>query len=214
MTQASSARNEKRLGKKKPQHQTHSFAQMMSAAQLKALEPYIQQLVAEQFRQATQGIYQFVMNERQMMTTRQLAFETLLSENTDWFTNEKLGLAIVKVEDDALGLKSVDDGAASGDKIRLEFQAMGHAQTEYSAVNKLTINDLQAKGPNGTVQTHEALETALLGMKVGETKEFLVPEPVEEGKEPEHTKVKVTVKRISRAPVPEVTAKNEGGKSE
>lgn len=215
MTQGSAARNDKRLGKKKTQHQTHSFAQMMSQAQLKALEPYIQQLVANQFRQATQGIYQFIMNERQMMTTRQLAFETLLKENTEWFTEEKLGLAIVNVEDDALGLKSVDEPAAPGDKVRIEFQAMPHTQTEFTPPNKLAINDLQGKGPSGGVQTHEALEAAIVGMKVGETKEFLVPEAVEEGKEPEHTKVRVTVKRISRAPTPvEAPKADEGAKSE
>ncbi len=171
----------------------------MSQAQLNALKPYVQALVAEQFQQATQGIYQFVMNERSQMQTRQLAFERLLKANTTWFTEEVLALAVADVEDEALGLKTTDDAAKEGDKVRVELQVMAHNKTEWTPGNKLAIHELNVKGPNGSVQTHEALENAVIGMKVGETKEFLVPEPVEEGKEPEHTRVKVEVKRISRA---------------
>lgn len=178
---------------------TQSFAQLMSDAQLNALKPYVQNLVAEQFQAATRGIYQFIMNERSMMMTRQLAFERLLKAHTDWFSEDLLGTTIADVEDEALGLVSVSTPVESGDKVRIEFQAQPTDQTEYGEVHKVIIKNVLTKGPNDTFQTHEALETGLVGLNLNDTREFMVPEPVDEGKDPEYTRIKVTVKRISRA---------------
>lgn len=204
MSQASSARIEKRLGKKTTAPRpTQSFSQMMSQAQLNALKPFIQGLVAEQFQQATQGIYQFVMNERSSMMTRQLAFERLLKDNCPWFTEDALAMTVALVEDEALGLVQVTDEAKEGDKIRLDFQAMESTMKEYGKLNKLAIHSLNTKGPNGNVQTHETMEQTIVGMKLDEAREFLIPETVEEGKEPEHTRIRVVLKRISRKPAEE-----------
>jgi hypothetical protein len=212
MTQASVTRLDKKLGnKKKPQHASQSFAQMVSGAQLKALQPYIQQQVALAAQQMVGSIYQTMMSERAMMQTRQLAFERLLTKNTTWFNDEVLAMAVADVEDESAGMVSTEGPIAEGDKVRLEFAAQPSDAKEFSPMSKLAVHAVGRKNQQGTVQTHPELETNLVGMKVGDVKEFLIAEPVQEGKEPENTRIKVQVIRISQpkkvaaAPATEVT---------
>ncbi len=199
MTQASPARLEKRLNKKKP-NQTRSFDQLVGDTTIARLKPYIQQQIGMLGQQIVQSIYQTMMQERSMMQTRQLAFENLLRRNTTWFNDEVLAMEVASVEDQAEGATEVE-AAEEGDKVRVEFQSRYLDQGEWSTLQKLAVHSLLRKGPQGNVQTgSEAFEKALLGMKAGETREFLLPEVPEEGKEPENTRIKVTVKRVSRRP--------------
>lgn len=208
MTQASAARVEKLVNKKKA-HANRSFDQLVSDTTLARLKPYVQSQVMQASQQIIQSVYQAMMSERAMMQTRQLAFERLLTQNCPWFNEQVLAMAVAEVEDESAGYSSVDDEAKPGDKVRLEFQAKHLDQGEWSSSNKLAVNSLLAKNADGNVQTaSEAFEQNLVGMKVGETKEFLLPETVKEGEEPENTRLKVTIMRISRA-VPK--AEPQGG---
>jgi hypothetical protein len=203
MTQASPTRLEKRRGKKRP-NQNLSFDQLVGDATVARLKPYIQQLVGQASQMMVQQVFQAMMSERSMMQTRQLAFESLLKKHCPWFSDDVLAMEVAEVEDKAEGAEVVEDGAQVGDKVRLEFQAKYLDQGEWSQVNKLAIHSLNTKGPQGQVQTgSEALEAGLVGMKAGETREFLLPEIPEEGKEPENTRIRVTVKRVSRRPEPQ-----------
>ena len=207
MTQASPARVEKLVGKKKAQaakpHQNRSFDQLVSDAMLARLKPFIFDQVGAAAEQIAQSIYKMVLSEKAMTQTRQLAFELLLKENCPWFNDDVLSMAVARVEDDSAGRVLVDDEAKPGDNVRVEFQARRNDAGDFSEVQKLAIHALGQKGRSGTVQSNsEEFETALVGMKTGETKEFLIPEEAEEGKEPENTRVRVTVKRISRVPAP------------
>lgn len=216
MTQASVTRIEKKLNKKKPTtnmpHQTKSFDQLVADTTLERLKPYIQQQVGMAGQQILNSIYQTLMQERAMMQTRQLAFERLLRANTTWFNDEVLSLAVADVEDESAGLSGVTGPIVEGDKVRLEFSAQPSNAAEPSQMSKLAVHSVMRKNPNGTVQTHEDLEKNLVGLSAGETKEFLIAEPAEEGKEPENTRIKVTVIKVSRAPAPKPVA--EGGQSE
>jgi hypothetical protein len=199
MTQSSPARLDKRLNKKKPAA-NKSFDQLVGDATLARLKPFIQQSVNQAAQQIVQSFYQISMNERTMMQTRQMAFERLLKENCPWFNEDVLALAVADVEDEASGMKVVDDAAQAGDKVRLEYEVKPKDQGEWTAPAKLAVHSLLTKGPGGNVQTNEGLEAGLVGLRVGESRELLLPEPTEEGQEPENTRVKVTVKRVSRVP--------------
>lgn len=201
MTQASTARIEK-LNKKKP-HQNRSFDQLVGDSTIARLKPYIQGLVGQAAQQIVQNIYQAMMSERAMMQTRQLAFESLLKQNVPWFNDDVLAMEVAKVEDQSAGVVEVDDVAQVGDKVRLEFQSRHKDQGEWTAPSKLAIHSLCTLGPQGNVQTgSEVFEKTLVGMRKGETRELLVPEAVEEGEEPENTRIKATVVLVSRAPTP------------
>ncbi len=209
MTQASPARVAKLNAKKKPL-QNRSFDQLVSDTTLNRLKPYIQQLVAESSQQVVQSIYQAMMSERAMMQTRQLAFESLLKKNVPWFNDDVLAMEVARVEDESAGVVEVQDGARPGDKVRLEFEAKQEGQTEFTAPQKLAIHSLLTANPQGQVQTgSEPFEQGILDLKAGETREFLLPEAVEEGKEPEHTRIRVTIKRVSRATAPVVAPAGE-----
>lgn len=212
MTQSSQASLDKRLTKKKP-HQSHSFDQLVGDATVARLRPYIQQQVNEACNQVVQGVYQAMIGERAMIQTRQLAFERLLTKNCSWFNEDVLAMAVADVEDESSGAVAVEDEAKAGDKVRVEFQAKSKDQGEWSPSNKLAIHSLLTKGPGGTVQTgSEDFEKGVETMKAGETREFLLPEPAEEGKEPENTRIRVTVKRVSRVLAkPEAAAAAEQG---
>lgn len=211
MTQASAARIEKLNNKKKP-HQNKSFDQLVGDATIARLKPYIQGLVGQAAQQIVQNIYQAMMSERAMMQTRQLAFESLLKKNVPWFSDDVLAMEVAKVEDQSAGVSEVEDAAQLGDKIRLEFQSRYQDQGEWTAPNKLAIHSLGTKSPQGQVQTgSEDFETVLIGMKKGETREFLLPEAAEEGKEPENTRIKATVIMVSRAPTPVEVASSPAG---
>lgn len=214
MTQASPARLDKRLAKKKP-NQSRSFDQLVGDASVARLKPYIQDLVGQASQMMVQQVFQAMMSERSMLQTRQLAFENLLKKNCAWFNDDVLAMEVATVEDQAEGATAIEGPAEVGDKVRLEFQAKHLDQGEWSPVNKLAIHTLNVKSPQGQVQTgSEVLEAQLVGMAAGETREFLLPEVPGEGQEPENTRIKVTVKRVSRrpkpAPVAEASANVEG----
>jgi hypothetical protein len=153
--------------------------------------------------QMSEKLSNFVVRERVMMQTRQLAFERILQKNCPWFNEEVLALEVAAVEDDAQGLVSVEDEVKEGDKVRLDFQMKSSDATEWTPVSKLAVVQVNVKGPNGAFQTHEVLEKSLLGLKIAEEKELLIPEAAEENKEPENTRVKVVVRKICRKPLTE-----------
>lgn len=203
MTKASAERVQKMVGnKKKNAHPTQSFAQLMSDAQLNALKPYIEQQVIRGSQQIVTGLYRVILEERAAMQTRQMAFERLLKLNCPWFSDELLALTVAEVEDESAKLEAVAGEIQEGDKVRLEYSVKAYNETDFTPVDKLVIHTVNVKGPNGTVQTYPELESNLVGLHSGETKEFVVPEIVEEGREPENTKVKVTVIRVSRKVAP------------
>lgn len=206
MTQASSARIEKVLANKKKPAPNRSFDQMVGDATMARLKPYISEQVAQASQQIVQNIYQAMMSERAMMQTRQLAFERVLKANAPWFTEDLLAMTVAEVEDESSGQVAVEDEIRLGDKVRLEFVARYNDVGDWTQVNKLAVHSLGSKGPGGNVQTNsEEFETGIVGMKAGETREFLMPEAEQEGKPSENTRIKVTVKRVSRTPAPEVT---------
>lgn len=210
MTTGSQARVEKRMNLKKKAagttapHQTHSFAQLVSEAQLKSLQPWIAQQVNLLGQQLSSQMFQVIMREKAQMLTRQVALERILKANLNWFTEDAIATTVMDIEDESEGAKQIgpEDAIVDSDKVVVDFQTQASKEEAYGAVNKLSIFAVNTKGQAGTVQTHADLEAGLIGRKVGETFEFLIPEGALPDKEPENTRVKVTVTRVSRRPAP------------
>lgn len=187
------------MAPKKNQHATKSFDEMVASVQTKQMDKVIEAKVMQLGQQLLPAVYNMIIRERAAMQTRQLAFERLLKANAPWFNDDVLALAVADVEDESEGRKPTDEPAQAGDKVRLELWGQPADAAGYGEVQKLAIQGLMVRNPqNNAVQTDERLEEQLVGLKVGDVKEFLVPEPVAEGQEPEYTKLKVSIMRVSR----------------
>lgn len=168
------------MAQKKKAAPTRSFEQLVADAQIKRLVPLVQQQVALAFQGATQAVYKFVMGEKANMMSRQLAFERLLKANTTWFNDEALAFAIATVEDESQGLVPSVDPVKVGDKVRAKLQVK-NAAGEYDEAEKFAIHQVGVQGQNGALQTGDAIEAAVLGLTVGGSKEFEMPQDVGEG---------------------------------
>lgn len=181
------------MAAKKQGHPTNSFAQLVSDAQIKALQPFVKEMVAQAVAQAAQSLYMTMMQERAALLTRQLAFERLMTQNTTWFNENVLAMAVADVEDDSAGLVKADT-VQENDKVRLELSVQNRETSEWTAPSKLAIHEVsKVSAQTQTVQTHVELEKGLIDMNLDETKEFTIPE--QQGPD---TTVRVTVKRVSR----------------
>lgn len=194
MTKASSKRVDKKLkDKKKKPHQTHSFAQMVSQAQLNALKPYIEEVVQQTVQltvaQNMQHISRLVLNHISQVQTRQLAVEKLLD-----LDKEKLSFHIAEIEDDAFGFETKEGMAEKGDKVRVEVQSKAEDEDAFGESEKVLINSLLSEDVNGNVQTLKELEEGILGLKSGETKEIVLPSAENEEK---GSVMKIKVIRVS-----------------
>ena len=192
------------MAKKKSAAPTKSFDELVSDTQIRKLQPMIQQMVGAAFQQATQAIYKFVLTERAALQTRQMAFERLLVANEPWFNMELLALEIAAVEDEAQGLVVSDAPAKVGDKVRVEACVKSEGAAEYGESSKFAIHQVGVKSPEGTYQTNEDLENAILGLRAGESREFDMSYFTGEGESKATDRAKVTVMRVSSAgPAPE-----------
>ncbi len=157
--------------KKKVAAPTRSFDEMVADAQIKRLQPIVQQQVTWAMQQASQAIYKFIMSERAQMQVRQMAFERLLKANAPWFNEDVLALEVAAVEDEAQGLVPSTEPAKVGDKVRVTVEIKGKDGT-YGDANKFAIHQVGVKSPTDTLQTNEDIETAIVGLNVGESREF------------------------------------------
>lgn len=205
--------NKPRNKKKTAPTPTRSFDQLVADNQIKRLEPLVRQIVAEDMRGATQAIYQFIMGERAALQTRQMAFERMLKVHTPWFSEDTLAIEVAKVEDESQGLVPSTEPVAIGDKVRVNVSvkepgADGKFSEDYGEVIRFAIHEVGVKGVKGAgdeYQTNGSLEQAILGMVVGETKDFEMRENT--GVET-FTPCRVNVVMASRAPVTETQEVN------
>ena len=177
--------------KKKKPHATQSFAQMVSHAQTKALQPYIEQVVAQKIQSSFVHLINHILQELAPIQLRQLAVERLL-ESKGVLDKNDLASAIATEEDKAFGYQETDDPAQKGDLVRLEVRTIGE---EENSPEKLKISQLMVPGKDGNLQTFPALEESLLGKSLGSV--FQVTIPAEQCSDDKDLTLEVVVKRLS-----------------
>jgi len=164
--------------------------QAQATAQEQALKNYVDSLVRAALDSYTKTISSMVIQEKTATMTRQLAFEKLLKQRTDWYNEEILAEAVAEVEDDAVGKTSTNTPIEVGDTVRMQFRLIKDGEPE-APWQKLALHSV-ARAFQDRYQANEQFEKALIGLQTG-AKSTLAFE--EEGGT---TKVEVQIMRVSR----------------
>lgn len=168
------------MGKKKEQHASQSFGQMVSKAALTQLLPSIEGMVNNLgSRLAMQQARTY-----ELVFSRILVIEKILMEKHG-ITETDLANKFADVEDERAKLTKADV-VQVGDTVRLEVKTKNTGDKEYQGSTRLKAQNF------GTgINLGEELEKAALGMKVDEVREVAFGEKGE-------STASIQVNRISR----------------
>lgn len=146
------------------QHQNAKTA-MVSAVQDERLKPYILQVVGQASQQMAQNLARQQLGAiGEVMSSIATLKEVLISKGVA--TEQEFVETRFNVEDKAWGLTASDDGAATGDFVRITYKAKGVADAEYGTEQRENVRRL------GTDEIQPEIRDGILGMKTGETKEI------------------------------------------
>lgn len=163
-------------------HPAQSFYDLLSAAQTKALAPYI----AEQVKTLGQAIAKNILQITAGFNLRLNVLETLVIKHQWASGQEELRDLYTSEEDTALGLTKSEEPAAAGDYVR--FTALDtsneKATLQYLSVEKLANKPYEANG---------VVEEAMIGMLTGDKKTVEAPMP--DGRS---YNFEITISRISK----------------
>jgi hypothetical protein len=176
------------MGKKKSSqnHLQQSMGNMVSRAALVQMGPDIEKIVRHHVNHLGNQLAVQQASTLETLFSRVVVLESIVMEKLG-YTSEDLTRLVSNKEDEAEGLARVDGAAEAGDVVRLEIRTKTKDQAVYQGSSRLKINQIgsgQTIGPE--------LESAVLGMKAGETKE------VEFGTDKAMT-AEIKIDRISRA---------------
>lgn len=182
----------KNKGQQTAPHATRSFEQMVADATSTRLKEYIQ----DQIRGLAQGLMARQQQGFANSALRTVAIEELLMDKLG-VTKDDLANKVAVVQDRSEGFDPVDGAVELGDRTRLEIRTKTSEQTEYAGTSRLLVDNTGSGNTLG-----KELEAAVLGMKVGETREVLF------GKD-NSLQASITVQKVSRQPKPEPTETKE-----
>lgn len=154
------------MGKKKSSgHVQQSMGQMVSRAALAQLGPEIEQLVRAYIQQLGNQLAVQQASTLETLFARVVVLESIIMEKLGYST-EDLTQKVAAIEDEKETLELVQGEAQAGDVVRLEIKTKTKDQTEFQGSSRLKIYQV------GSGQTiGEELESAIVGMKSGETKQ-------------------------------------------
>lgn len=176
------------MGKKKTsqQHVQQSMGQMVSKAALSQMGPQIEQLVRAYVQQLGNQLAVQQASTLETLFARVVVLESIIMEKLG-YTSEDLTAKVAAIEDEKEGLELASDEAKLGDVVRIEIKTKTKDQADYQGSSRLKIYQ------TGSGQTiGQELESAILGMKSGESKEVTF------GKDGQMT-ASITVDRVSRS---------------
>jgi hypothetical protein len=166
--------------------QQGSFQETVAGLTLNKFKPYIDQQINNALTTLAQ--------QQLSIADRLSAIEETLIELIPEVTSKTLTEKVATVEDLRMGVEKVENGSCEeGDFVRAEIQTKTKEDSEFQGGSHLLI---RAVGSGRTIG--KELETGILGMSPGETKE------IEFGKD-QGMVAKVTLDRISRRPKTEET---------
>lgn len=154
------------MGKKKSSgHIQQSMGQMVSRAALAQLGPEIEQLVRGYVQQLGNQLAVQQASTLETLFARVVVLESIIMEKLGYST-EDLTAKVAQIEDEKESFELVQGEAQAGDVVRLEIKTKTKDQTEFQGSSRLKIYQV------GSGQTiGEELESAIVGMKSGETKQ-------------------------------------------
>lgn len=151
-------------GRVRQLHPTRSFEQLVAEATQVKLGAFIEGQIAELGQN-------LLARQQQSLTSvmqRIIAIEEILLETVAGLTKDKLADRVATIQDRSEGFATVEDGlVAIGDRVRLEIKTKTADQAEFQGSSRFQLDNT---GSGATLGAE--LETAVVGMKVGETKEI------------------------------------------
>lgn len=154
------------MGKKKSQnHVQQSMGNMVSRAALAQLGPQIGEMIQAGIRQLGSQLATQQASTLETLFSRIRVLEEIAVTKLG-YTKEALAEMVADIEDTAENLTKAET-IENGDVVRLEVSTRAKDQTEFQGSSRLKISKT---GSGETIGAE--LETALVGMKAGETKEL------------------------------------------
>lgn len=158
------------MGKKKSapsksQHIQESMGQMVSNAALNKLGPQIEQTIKAYIQQLGNQLAVQQASTLETLFARVVVLESIVMEKLGYAPDD-LTAKVAGIEDDKEGLDKINGPVELGDVVRLEIKTKTQDQPEFQGSSRLKIYQ------TGSGQTiGQELETAVVGMSPGETKE-------------------------------------------
>lgn len=186
------------MGKKRDngQHATQSFGQMVSAAALAQLKPHIDAMVLQGIQRLGNKLAIQQAETLEDLYTRTIVLESILMDKFS-MTRDDFANLLADKEDQREELTRAEE-IGLGDVVRLEIKTKAQDSDEFTPAKRLK---LYQSGTGSTIGTQ--LETGLLGMKTGESKDIKFGQNLE-------LTANVKIERISRpkvVPAPEQAPK-------
>lgn len=155
------------MGKKKnsQQHLQQSMGSLVSKAAIAQLGPSIEDFTRKLVQELGSQLAIQTSNTMESLFSRVVVLENMLIDKLG-ITRDDLVNKVCDLEDAKQGYVHSDGPAERGSRARLEVSTKTSDQSNFGNTSRILINEL---GTGNTIG--EALETAIIGMKAGETKE-------------------------------------------
>lgn len=193
------------MKKKISSHPTRSFDQMVSDESLKRYQGYID----ESIRQGEAKLAKSQLESSAMILKRLIALESLLADKVG-ITSADIVNKVMEIEDAALGYEGAgpDASVQAGNALRIQYQSKLSTEENFSPVKKLNLYRVNTE----PFEINKDLESQIIGMKKGETKQIDINVPVVGKEELMTVNFQITVDRISLKLEP-VAAEQGAGES-
>lgn len=187
-----SKRRNKGQNQQKQVHPQKSFQELVADATRAALSTYIDQ----EIEGLGQALAQRQAQKSNELKLRLICAEELIMEINPAITKESLAQRVTVIQDRLEGFTqlSAEQLAEKGDRVYVEIKTRTADQTEYQGSSRLQVDDIGSGAALG-----QELESSVVGMKTGETKE------VKFGKD-QSLLASITLNRASRDQKPKKTA--------
>lgn len=184
----------KKKGQNQGKHASQSFADLVAKASMNVVKPYVHELFADMANNLSMRVFR----QLAAIQTRIMAVEELLKTKLG-VTEAEIQAMVAQIEDEATGYLVREDGAQPGDLVRLTVRTKEKDKDWSEAVKKQVTRLLNKPYSLGS----EVVETAIVGMKTGDTKEVTL----EDGFVAE-----VSIDRVSFKPAPPAPPQPEPAK--
>lgn len=185
------------MGKKRNQNKAKKPVQQKSFQQTvaEAVNTKLMDTIDQKINMVGMQLLREQQNSLGDIYSRLMALESLCLEKFK-LTEEEFAMLVAEAEDKAYGLET-GDVVETGDLVRLTISTKASDQDEYAGTTKRKIENIGSGSTFGS-----EIESNILQMKVGETKEFKFGEN-------ECMTAKVLIERTSRRPKPELTESSD-----
>lgn len=176
------------MGKKKTaqQHVQQSMGNLVSKAALSQMGPAIERYINHKMKELSSQLAVQQATTLENLFSRVVVLEEIVMEKLG-YTTDDLTAKVADIEDRNQGQALVQGAAQHNDVVRLEISTKTNDQDAFQGTSRLMVSNV---GTGNTLGVE--LESAIIGMKSGESKELQFGEN-------KALTAKITVNRVSRA---------------